>query len=96
MARLIKSSGEVIPNVDISSLKKMQDLVQGYIEFVYLNEKLLVVNEEGLIMNLPPNKQIYLVYYMYTYYLYLACQDQSSSALHPEVILENKPRHQFY
>ncbi len=57
MARLIKSSGEVIPNVDISSLKKMQDLVQGYIEFVYLNEKLLVVNEEGLIMNLPQNKQ---------------------------------------
>jgi Domain of unknown function (DUF3846) len=57
MARLIKSSGEVIPNVDISSLKKMQDLVQGYIEFVYLNEKILVVNEEGLIINLPLNEQ---------------------------------------
>lgn len=56
MARLIKSSGEILPNVDISSLKKMQDLVQGYIEIVYMkNGRLLIVNEEGLLMNLPPN-----------------------------------------
>ena len=59
MARLLKSSGEIIPNVDISTLKKMQDLVQGYIELVYLPEgQMLVVNEEGLLNNLPQNKQV--------------------------------------
>lgn len=63
MARLIKSSGEILPNVDISSLKKMQDLVQGYIEIVYMkNGRLLIVNEEGLLMNLPPNKQASDIY----------------------------------
>lgn len=63
MARLIKASGEVLPNVDISSLKKMQDLVQGYVEFVYMKgDKLLIVNEEGLLMKLPPNKQATEIY----------------------------------
>ncbi len=63
MARLIKSNGEVLPNVDISSLKKMQDLVQGYIEFVYLKDnKVLILNEEGLLMNLPQNKQASNIY----------------------------------
>ena len=57
MARLLKSSGEIIPNVDISTLKKMQDLVQGYIEFVYVGNTILVVNEEGLLNNLPQNQQ---------------------------------------
>lgn len=55
MARLLKSSGEVLPNVDISTLKKMQNLVQGYIEFVYIKDKILIVNEEGLLNQLPQN-----------------------------------------
>ena len=63
MARLIKASGEVLPNVDISSLKKMQDLVQGYIEFIYLKDnKVLICNEEGLLMNFTPNKQASNIY----------------------------------
>ena len=63
MARLIKASGEVLTNVDISSLKKMQDLVQGYIEFIYLKDnKVLICNEEGLLMNFPPNKQASNIY----------------------------------
>ena len=45
MARLLKSNGEILPNVDISSLKKMQDIVKGYIEFIYIKNKILIVNE---------------------------------------------------
>ena len=48
MAELIMSEGTVVPNADVSTLKKMQKLVQGYIEFVYLADgKILVVNEDG-------------------------------------------------
>ena len=57
MARLLKSSGEILPNVSISTLKEMQELVGGYIEFVYTEKKLvLIVNEEGLIISLPVNQ----------------------------------------
>ena len=45
MARLLKSTGEVIQNVE------------GYIEFVYVGNTILVVNEEGLLNNLPHNQQ---------------------------------------
>ena len=62
MARLLKSSGEVLPNVDISSLKKMQKLVQGYIEFIYIKDKILIVNEEGLLDQLPPNIEASRIY----------------------------------
>ena len=63
MARLIKSSGEIIPNVDVSNLKRMQDLVQGYVEFVYMKgDKLLICNEEGLIHKLPLNQQASKIY----------------------------------
>ena len=35
----------------------MQELVGGYIEFVYTEKQLvLIVNEEGLIMSLPVNQ----------------------------------------
>ena len=57
MARLLKASGEILPNVSISTLKEMQELVGGYIEFVYTEKKLvLIVNEEGLIISLPVNQ----------------------------------------
>jgi|TARA_R100000541_G_scaffold17730_2_gene27588 hypothetical protein len=62
MARLLKSNGEILPNVDISSLKKMQDLVQGYIEFIYIKNKILIVNEEGLLDQLPPNIEASRIY----------------------------------
>lgn len=62
MARLLKSNGEILPNVDISSLKKMQDLVQGYIEFIYVKDKILIVNEEGLLDQLPPNNEASRIY----------------------------------
>ena len=60
MARLLKSNGEILPNVSIDTLKKMQDLVDGYIEFVYLSPSkslVLIVNDEGAIKELPINVQ---------------------------------------
>lgn len=56
MASLLKTDGEIVSDVDISSLEKMQDLVGGYIQIVYLDDrKVLVVNEEGLLDKLPYN-----------------------------------------
>lgn len=62
MARLLKSNGEVENNIDISSLQKMQNHVNGYVEFVYLNETVLIVNEEGRLMNLPVNEKASKMY----------------------------------
>ena len=63
MAKLYKTSGEVVQDVDISSLKKMQELVGGYIEIVVGNEdRVLIVNEEGLLNGLPHNENASLVY----------------------------------
>jgi hypothetical protein len=63
MAKLIKSNGEVVLNVDISSLKKLQKFVEGYIEIIYLKDsKCMVVNEEGLLHNLPINHKASKIY----------------------------------
>lgn len=55
MARLLKTNGEILSDVQIDTLKKMQTLVDGYIEFVYTKELVLIVNEEGLLRELPVN-----------------------------------------
>jgi hypothetical protein len=58
MATLLKSDGQRVEGVDISTLKEMQELVGGYIEIVYLPEgKCLIINEEGLLLGLPLNQQ---------------------------------------
>lgn len=57
MAVILKSNGSRERDVKIKSLKQMQELVGGYVEFVYLNEKVLIVNEEGLLFGLPRNNQ---------------------------------------
>jgi len=56
MATLIKVDGSREEDVDISTLKKQQKLVGGYIEYVNLhNGQMLIVNEEGLLMHLEYN-----------------------------------------
>jgi len=57
MAVVLKSNGVKHRDVKIISLKQMQELVGGYVEFVYLNDKVLIVNEEGLLYGLPRNNQ---------------------------------------
>jgi hypothetical protein len=56
MAKLIKADETIIKDVDISTLKQMQNLVGGYIEIVYLDgDELMIVNEEGVLFGLPHN-----------------------------------------
>lgn len=60
MAYIIKTNGEksnVTPkNGEDVQLEEMQEIVGGYIEIVRLDEKtIMVVNEEGLVYNLPYN-----------------------------------------
>jgi len=64
MARLIQTDNIIKNDVDISTLERMQKLVGGYIEFVYVNDKgiILVCNEEGLLLDLPPNEQVAKMY----------------------------------
>ena len=57
MAVVLKSNGSRERDVKINSLKQMQELVGGYVEFVYLKDKVLIVNEEGLLYGLPRNNQ---------------------------------------
>jgi len=61
MAKWIKANGEVI---EVSpkdkgktfSLKELKEYVGGWIECVYLNRRqVMVVNEEGKLLNLPYN-----------------------------------------
>ncbi len=58
MARLIKSNGDTIADYSCSSLKAMQDAVGGYIEPVYTSRWVVLVNEEGLLNNLPINIEV--------------------------------------
>lgn len=50
---------EIISHPAGITLEKMQALVDGYIEFVrYDSDNILLVNEDGLIHNLPQNPHI--------------------------------------
>jgi hypothetical protein len=60
MAKLITEDGmtrEVIPsNGESFTLEEMQRFVGGLIEPVYLDdERIILVNEEGLLLNMPVN-----------------------------------------
>jgi len=56
---LMLSTQEVKPvkfEDESPSLKEMQDMVDGYIEFIHLNNgEIAIVNEEGLLRELPYN-----------------------------------------
>ena len=57
MSLLIKPNEEPVV-VEVKSFKDLQDLVSGYVEVVNLSNDLfkLIVNEDGKLLNLPPNK----------------------------------------
>jgi len=58
MARLIKANGKHQDDYPISDLQSMQEAVGGYIEPVYTSKWVVLVNEEGLIENLPLNVEV--------------------------------------
>lgn len=55
MAVLIKSDGSQHDYPEYDTLQGKQKAVGGYIEPVYFDNKVLLVNEEGLIHQLPVN-----------------------------------------
>lgn len=60
MSKTIKSTGEeteITPkNGKYFSLEEMQEYVDGWIEMIWLpNNQVMIVNEEGLLNNLPLN-----------------------------------------
>jgi len=58
MIQLIKSDGTVTDNFTADTLKQKQDAVGGYIGVVYSNaDKVLIVNEEGMMRDLPLNEK---------------------------------------
>lgn len=59
-ATIYKSNGEEVSvtpaNGETFTLKELQDIVQGYIEIITLSNLLImVINEEGIIKELPMN-----------------------------------------
>lgn len=61
MAQLLRADGttqEIKPTKGkMFTLEELQTFVGGYIEAVHLGKKIMMVNEEGKLQHLPPNKQ---------------------------------------
>lgn len=57
MATLIKTDGTIVEDIAIDSLAQQQQLVGGYIEYVYKDDKIFIVNEEGLLRSMPLNER---------------------------------------
>ena len=67
MAEIIKTNGEHVEvsprNGNDFKLEELQAIVDGYIEVVWLpDDKIMVVNEEGKLMNLPLNDEATEIY----------------------------------
>jgi len=58
MATLIKADGTKIKDYNYHGLKAKQTAVGGYIEYVYTQKYVIVVNEEGALWNQPMNIEV--------------------------------------
>lgn len=55
MAQLIKTDGTIVKDVAVETLQQQQQLVDGYIEYVYQEDKVFIVNEEGYLRSMDFN-----------------------------------------
>jgi Domain of unknown function (DUF3846) len=55
MAQLIKTDGSIVNDVSVDTLQQQQQLVDGYIEYVYKEDRVFIVNEEGLLRSMDFN-----------------------------------------
>lgn len=55
MAQLIKTDGSIVNDVSVDTLQQQQQLVDGYIEYVYKEDRVFIVNEEGLLRSMDYN-----------------------------------------
>lgn len=56
MAQLIKTDGTIVDDVAVETLQQQQQLVDGYIEYLYKEDKVFIVNEEGLLRSMDHNE----------------------------------------
>lgn len=68
MAQIIKSSGEIIEvepkNGKDFKIEEVQKIVDGWVELTHLSDgRYMLVNEEGLINDLPVNLEASKLYY---------------------------------
>ena len=64
---IYKANGEVIEtspkNGNYYTLDELKEIVGGYIEIIYLtNNKIMVINDEGKLINLPHNENATTLY----------------------------------
>jgi len=55
MAQLIKTDGTIVEDVAIEKLEQQQKLVDGYVRYVYKEDLVFIVNEEGLLRSMDYN-----------------------------------------
>ena len=55
MAQLINTDGTIVKDVAVETLEQQQQLVDGYIEYVYQGDKVFIVNEEGYLRSMDFN-----------------------------------------
>jgi len=55
MAQLIKTDGSIVNDVAVDTLQQQQQLVDGYIQYVYKEDRVFIVNEEGLLRSMDFN-----------------------------------------
>ena len=55
MAQLIKTDGSIVNDVSVDTLQQQQQLVDGYIQYVYKEDRVFIVNEEGLLRSMDFN-----------------------------------------
>lgn len=68
MAKFMKTNGEILEVEPINkggvfTLQELKEFVDGWIECIYLNDhQVMVINEEGKLLNLPVNYAATAVY----------------------------------
>ncbi len=55
MAQLIKTDGTIVEDVAIEKLEQQQKLVDGCVKYVYKEDLVFIVNEEGLLRSMDYN-----------------------------------------
>tara|TARA_B100000900_G_scaffold413626_1_gene438070 strand:+ start:269 stop:508 length:240 start_codon:yes stop_codon:yes gene_type:complete len=55
MAQLIKTDGSIVNDVAVETLQQQQQLVDGYVQYVYKEDRVFIVNEEGILRSMDFN-----------------------------------------
>lgn len=76
---IVEPGREPCPKEIENTLAAMQEAVGGYIEAVYMNEDVIIVNENGKILGLPPNRSFGNDIFAGTFFIASADGDEFAS-----------------